>query len=436
MRSMNRRAFVKKTSAALAVAGFPTMVPASVFGADGRPAPSDRIVMGCIGTGGQGTYNMKQFLTFEDVQVVAVCDVDQEHLTQGQTVVNQNYKNQDCKTYGDFRELLARKEIDAVTVCAPDHWHGLISIAAAESGKDIYCEKPLTNTIAEGRALYNTVKKFGRILQTGSHERSRQNARIACELVRNGRIGKLHTMQINLPCVESHHLAIINDQGNHVPKPVPPELDWNMWLGPVPHSPYLEKRCHVLWRFVMDTGGGEMTDRGAHVIDLGQLGNGTDDTTPIEFEATGELPHSNLFNTYFNFKFDCLYANGVRMIGTSQEPRGVKFIGPDGWIFIHVHGGHLEAEPASLLRERIGFNEIHLGRSPGHHRDFLNAVKTRHQPMAPIEVGYHSAVICHLLNIAVQTGKRLKWDPVKETVLNCDEANRRLVRPMRSPWSI
>jgi predicted dehydrogenase len=433
---MDRRAFIKTAALTTASFGFPTIVPASVFGKEGATAPGNQLIMGCIGVGGQGVYNMKNFLGFEEVKVVAVCDVDQKHLEEARDLVNENYRNRDCASYRDFRELLARPDIDMVTVCTPDHWHGSISVAAAKAGKDIYCEKPLTNTIAEGRALLDAVHEYGRILQTGSHERSRQNARIACELVRNGRLGKVQTIQINLPCNESHHLAILNDEGDHPPKPIPPELDWELWLGPVPHTPYIEKRCHFGWRFVMDTGGGEMTDRGAHVIDLGQLGLGTDHATPIEYEATGELPKSNLFNTYFNFKFECRYANGVRMIGTSQEPRGVKFIGPDGWIFIHVHGGHLEAEPASLLREKIGFKEIHLGRSPGHHRDFVNAVKTRTQPMAPVEVGYHTAVICHLLNISVQTGKKLQWDPVKEKVLNCDEANKLLARPMRSPWVV
>jgi predicted dehydrogenase len=379
---------------------------------------------------------MKAFLAEPDVQVTAVCDVDAAHLGQARDLVNAKYGNRDCLAYGDFRELLAQKSIDAVAVGTPDHWHGLISVAAAQAGKDIYCEKPLTNSVAEGKAVREAVNRYGRVLQTGSHERSRPNARYACELVRNGRIGKLHAMRINLPCAEPHHLEILKDLGPHPPGPIPEGFDYNMWLGHTPWVPYTEKRCHFRWRFILDYGGGEMTDRGAHVIDLGQLGNGSDDTVPVELEARGEAPTGDLYNTFFNFKFECLYANGVRMIGGTEQPRGVRFEGTDGWIFIHVHGGNLEAEPASLLKEYVGPNELQLGRSPGHHRDFLNSVKTRRKPMAPVEVGYHSAVICHLLNISMLVGRKLKWDPVRDEVIGDAVANSLLERPMRAPWRL
>ncbi|RPI20691.1 MAG: gfo/Idh/MocA family oxidoreductase [Acidobacteria bacterium] len=436
MKQINRRDFVVKASVGAAAVGFPTIIPASARGADGAVAPSNRIVMGCIGTGGQGTFNLKAFMAEPDVQIVAVCDVDTAHAKSAIGLVNARYENQDCKNHADFRELLANGGIDAVTVCTPDHWHGLIATAAAKAGKDIYCEKPLTNTIAEGRALFDTVKRYGRVLQTGSHERSRPNARYACELVRNGRIGKLQTMRINLPCSEPHHLEVLSDRAPHPPMPVPDALNYDMWLGHTPWFPYTEKRCHFRWRFIIEYGGGEMTDRGAHVIDLAQLGNGTDDTTPIEYEAHGVVPESDLFSTFFNFNFECKYANGVRMIGTGDQPRGVKFEGTDGWVFIHVHGGNLEAEPASLLKEVIGPNEIQLGRSPGHHRDFLNAMKTRQKPMAPVEVGHHSATICHLLNISMQLGRKLRWNPAEEKVIEDVSAQAMLYRPMRSPWHL
>jgi predicted dehydrogenase len=392
--------------------------------------------MGCIGVGGQGTFNMKAFLSEPDTQVVATCDVDKDHLEKSRQTVNERYANEGCKTYADFRELLARDDIDAVTVCTPDHWHGLIAIAAAKAGKDIYCEKPLTNTIAEGRALCDTVQRYGRVLQTGSHERSRPNARYACELVRNGRIGKLHTIWINLPCNDPHHIEIQKDVGPHLPEPVPDVFDYNFWLGHTPWYPYTPKRCHFRWRFILDYGGGEMTDRGAHVIDLAQLGNGTDDTVPIELDARGEAPPGDLYNAFFNYKFECKYANGVRMIGTTATPRGLKFEGTDGWIFIHIHGGNLEAEPNSLLREQVGPDEIQLGRSPGHHRDFLNSVITRRKPMAPVEVGYHTAVICHLLNISMQLGHKIKWDPEKDEVIDDLTAQAKLYRAMRGPWHL
>ncbi|MCK5271137.1 MAG: Gfo/Idh/MocA family oxidoreductase [Sedimentisphaerales bacterium] len=411
----------------------PYIVPASVFGAK---APSNKIVMGCIGMGGRGQSIMKNFMNEPDTQIVAVCDVNTKHYGTARDYANKTYGNKDCATYGDFRKMLADQKLDAVTICTPDHWHGLISIAAAKAGCDIYCEKPLTNTIAEGRAVFDTVRRYGRILQTGSHERSRQKARFACELVRNGRVGKVHTIQVNLPCTEKHHLDIINDKEKHPIVPVPEGFDYDFWLGHTPWEPYTPKRCTFLWRFIMNYGGGEMTDRGAHVIDLAQLGNGTDDTTPIELEAKGERTQSSLFNTFFNFTFKCKYANGVQMIGTSDGPRGVKFIGDKGWIFIHVHGGHLKAEPKSLLKEKIGHEEIQLGRSPGHQRNFLDCVKTRQKPFASVEVGHHTAVICHLLNISMQVERKIKWDPRREQIIGDTEANSMLARPMRSPWRL
>jgi hypothetical protein len=440
MNNIHRREFLKGVSlAAASVAALPTIIPSSALGAAGTPPPSDRIVMGCIGVGGQGTHNMRAFLGRRDVQVISVCDVDANHRQRAMKHVNGRYKNKDCAEFNDFRDLLANDTVDAVTVCTPDHWHGLASIAAAKAGKDIYCEKPLTNTVAEGKAVYDAVSRYGRVLQTGSHERSRPNARLACELVRNGRIGKLHTIEISLPCDQGHHMAVRNDKSVHREMPIPDGFDYNMWLGHCPDAPYTQKRCHFSWRFVLDHGGGEMTDRGAHVIDLGQLGNGTDATTPISYQATGTLPEttSNLWNTYFNYKFECMYANGVRMVGNSNSPRGVKFIGDDGWIFIHVHGGNLRASNTNILREKIGADEIQIGRSPGHHADFINCVKSRGVPMASAQVGYHSAVICHLLNISIQLGgRKLKWDPQNSRILDDDQANRMLARPMRSPWSL
>ena len=253
MKRINRREFLKNSAALTTAAlGFPYIVKSSVFGADGSTAPSNRIVMGCIGMGGQGTYNMKAFLNNPDVQVVAVCDVnrgnasyDMLYQAPGTTagreparaIVNNKYGNRDCAAYNDFRELLCRDDIDAVSVCTPDHWHGLISIAAAKANKDIYCEKPLVNTIAEGRALREAVKRHGRVLQTGSHERSNDSVRFACELVRNGRIGKLHTIRVNMPNSDSHHLEILKSNYPQPTMPVPDGFDYDMWLG---HTPWIE----------------------------------------------------------------------------------------------------------------------------------------------------------------------------------------------------
>ena len=219
-------------------------------------------------------------------------------------------------------------------------------------------------------------------------------------------------------------------------QPVPEGFDYDFWLGPAPYEPYNQMRCHMYWRFILAYGGGEMTDRGAHVIDLAQLGNKTDHTGPVELSATGSAAETGIYDAFMDFSFECKYANGVRMIGSNDSPRGVKFEGTDGWVFIHIHEGNLEAEPASLLKEKLSPDEEHLGRSPGHHQNFIQAVKTRSETMAPVEVGHRTATICHLLNISMLTGEKLIWDPEKEQITNSSEANKMLKRPMRSPWVI
>jgi predicted dehydrogenase len=218
---------------------------------------------------------------------------------------------------------------------------------------------------------------------------------------------------------------------------VPEGLDYDMWLGPTPKAEYTKRRSHFWWRFILDYGGGEMTDRGAHIIDLAQFINNTDNTGPVEISGAGKTaPGGGLFNAFMEYSFECMYANGVRLVGTNKAPRGLKIEGSDGWIFINIHGGRLEARPESVLREQIGPGEIHVGRSRSHHQNFIDAVKMRQQPFASVEVGHRTATICHLINIAMLTGRKLKWDPEKETIVGDEEANRMLSRPMRSPWHL
>jgi predicted dehydrogenase len=437
-RQETRRGFLKQAAvASTGAVGFPSIVPASALGNAGNTAPSNRIVMGCIGMGGQGRGNMGRFMGFKDVQVVAVCDVDTKHRDQGRNAVNEKYGNEDCKAYDDFRELVARKDIDAVSIGTPDHWHALTSIAAANHGKDIYCEKPLANSVGEGRAICEAVKKNGRFLQTGSQERSGGNARRACELVRSGYIGRLHTIRINLPCNDGHHKEVLKRNRQKAPiEPVPDHFDYNFWLGHTPKAPYSPWRTHFWWRFILNYGGGEMTDRGAHVIDIAQLGNGTDYTGPIEFDARGKRSETGLYDAFMDYKFENVFANGVRMIGEQKPPRGLKFEGTDGWIFIHIHGGRLEASSDDLLKMETGKYEVKLGRSPGHHRDFIDAVKERREPVASAEIGHRTASLCHLNNIAMKVGRKLKWDPKREQFVNDAEANALLTPKMRAPWHL
>jgi len=435
-RELTRRRFLKRATAAAGAGVFPAIVPASARGADGHVAPSNRITMASIGTGGQGRHDTRALMSIPEVQYLAVCDVDVNHRAQAEEMIVDYYTNKNdkpysaLKTYNDFRDVLARDDIDAVMIATPDHWHAVISKMAALAGKDIYCEKPLANSIPEGRAVVDTATRYQRVFQTGSHERSRDNARFAAELVRNGRIGKLHTIRVNQP-IDNH-----GPVDNKPEMPVPDGFDYGMWLGPAPAEPYTEMRCHFYFRYILDYSGGEMTDRGAHIIDLAQLGNGTDRTGPTSVEGTGWFPEDGLFNTAMSYSVRFEYANGVTLYVESKGPRGVKFGGDEGWGFVHVHGGQLEAEPASLLSEVIGPEELRLGRSRGHHIDFVNNIKRRGECKAPPEVGHRSASMCHLANIALKRGKKLQWDPDRERFTNDDEANRMLVPHQRAPWTV
>lgn len=456
-KSINRRQFLKKaTVAAAGAAVFPYVVSSSALGKAGSVAASERITLGFIGTGGQGMNNMHGFLRNRQAQVVAVCDVNKESddyflwkgpagLEPARRDAEKHYAEysrggqyKGCAAYHDFRNVLADEKIDAVVICTPDHWHGLIAIEAAKAGKDIYCEKPLANTMTEGRAVCDAVQRYGVILQTGSHERSNESVRFACELVRNGRIGKLQTIRVNMPNSDGHHDVIRKNSGPQPNMPVPEGLDYDFWLGPAKWQPYTAMRLPTWWRFIMDYGGGEMTDRGAHIIDIGQLANGTDDTGPVEIAGRGSMfgGGKGIFDTFIEYDFECRYANGVRLIGGSTGQRGLRLEGTEGWIFIHIHGGRLEAEPKSLLQEVIGPDEIHLGRTGGHHKNFIGAVKTRGEPFAPAEVGHRTGSICHLVNIAMVTGRKIKWDPVREQIIGNADANSMLSGPMRSPWRL
>ena len=442
---ISRRDFLK--SAAATTIGVPFIVPSSALGGAGAVTPSNRITMGCIGVGGQGIWNMKAFLSKSDVQVVAVCDVNEnsdysDYYYGGAAgreparQIVQSYYAADkpagtyrgCAVYNDFRELLAREDIDAVLIATPDHWHVLISIAAAKAGKDIYCEKPLSRTIEQGRVLCETIKRYGRVFQTGSQLRSTRNVRFACELVRNGRIGRLHTIRTFLPA-----------GGAIGPQPVmsvPKGFDYDMWVGPAPWQPYTEERCHVNYRYISDYAGGQLTDFGAHDNDIAQWGNGTELTGPVEIQGRGEFPQDGLWDTATTFKLYYKYANGVRLIcSTEQYPSGtgVRFEADEGWVYVR---GNIDAEPSSILTSKIRPDEVHLYHSDNHHRNFLDCVKSRKETIAPAEVGHRSVTICHLGNIAMKLGRKLQWDPEKERFVNDEEANRMLSCAMRGPWRL
>ncbi|MHC4681206.1 MAG: Gfo/Idh/MocA family protein, partial [Planctomycetota bacterium] len=390
-----------------------------VFGVD---APSSRITVGCIGVGGKGSGNMRNF-NGNPGAVVAVCDVDAGHRERAAKTAGLDAKS--C--YNDFRDLLARSDIDAVSIATPDHWHVPTAVAAVRAGKDVYCEKPLTLTIAEGRTLADEVKRYGRVLQTGSQQRSGAEFRRACELVVNGRIGHLHTMRVG---ISNNNRTC---EPTWAPEPVPEGFDYDLWLGPAPWEPYHTQRCHYQFRFVLEYSGGQMTNWGAHHLDIAQWGNQADNTGPVEIRGEGEFPKTGLFTTAKKADIEYTYANGVKMFLKSGGG-GTRFEGTEGWVY--VNRGKLEAEPKSLLTSVIGPDEKHLYESRSHTQNFLDCIKSRKDPICNAETGHRSSTVCHLGNIAMLLGRRLKWDPQKEQFIDDDEANRMTWRPARAPWRL
>jgi predicted dehydrogenase len=428
---IKRREFLKRTTGVAAGAlAFPYIIPASALGLSGTVAPSNRITVGCIGLGGMGTGNMGGFLEQKDAQVLAVCDVDSKHRRNAALNINNKYGNDDCAEYNDFRELLARGDIDAVSVAVPDHWHALVATRAAQAGKDIYGEKPLAYCIAEGRAIVDAVKRHGRVWQTGSWQRSQEHFRFGCELVRNGRIGKVHTVKVGLPNTNGIH------EGSTATTEPPEGFDYDMWLGPAPYVPYCEARCHWNFRWISDYAGGQLTDWAGHHIDIAHWGMGTELSAPTEIEGSGVWPlaKDGLFDTVENYTFTCSYKEGFNMIVSGLLPGGTRFEGDKGWV--HVNRGMIDAEPKSLLNEVIGPDEIHLYESSNHIGNFLDCVKTRATTITPAEVAHHSVMVAHLGLIAMKLERKVRFNPKLERFINDADADRMLSRPMREPWNL
>jgi len=434
-RQTSRRTVLKGAATVLAV---PYVIPSLVLG---RPAPSERLTMGLIGLGSMGMRHVKGFLQEEDCRIVAVCDVDAARRRAAVQEIGKSYGSRDCTAYNDFRELIGRDDIDVLCIAVPDHWHAVIALAGIRAGKDIYGEKPLALTVAEGRKLVDTVSRYHCVWQTGSWQRSTAHFRFGCELVRNGRIGTLQKVDVGIgggfsPGGGQPTVHKIEPQPV---MPVPEGFDYEMWLGPAPWAPYTEKRCHWNFRWILDTSGGQVTDWGAHHIDIAHWGMGCDDTGPEEVAGAGVFPADGLWNAAVDYDFSCTYADGVTMRVASNNHcrQGVRFAGDRGWV--HITRGGLDASPKSLLKEKIGPEEIHLARPAGdhrqgHRRDFLDCVKSRAKTIVPVEVGHRSAIPAHLGNIAMKLGRKIRWDAEREVIVNDPTASRMLGRPMRSPW--
>jgi predicted dehydrogenase len=454
---LSRRKFLaaagKGVVASSVVAGFPAIVPASVFG---NTSPGNRINVGAIGTGriSRG-HDLPGIWKHDQARIIAVCDLDSRRMADAQTLVNGYYATKTGKPYDgvtgytDYRELLANKDVDAVVISTPDHWHCLNTIHAVEAGKDVYLQKPASLTIAEGRALSNAVHRTGRVFQIGSQQRSSPQFRYAAELVRNGRIGQLKTVLVGLPG---------DPAGDEEPEmPVPKNLNYDMWLGSTPWVYYTEKRVHPQtgydrpgWLRCEQFGAGMITGWGAHHIDSAHWAMGAEHTGPVEVWGTAEFPARGLWNVHGPFKTEALYADGVRMVVSGDFPNGIRFEGTEGWIFVSRGNEKVTAsDPVAKLKDDqalaasdpriitsvIGPNEVHLHKSTDHHGNWLECVRSRQQPIAPVEVAHRSCSACLLHHAAMKLKRKLFWDPAKERFRNDDEANAMLSRPQRWPYA-
>jgi predicted dehydrogenase len=429
-RTTSRRDFLKTVGigAAAAALAAPTIIPASALGAEGTTPPSDRITLGFIGIGKQGEGHMRGLVRHKDIQVLAICEVYKmfrdmavEHVEKTYADAKGKGQYKGCKGYVDYYEMIARPDIDAVLIATPDHQHAIPAVAAARAGKDIYCEKPMTLTIREARAMVQAVRRYGRVFQTGSQQRSDREFLRACELVRNGFVGKVKEVYVGVggpssPCVLPA-------------QPTPEGLDWDRWLGPAPYRPFHEilrppnNDNFPNWRAYRDYSGGGMTDWGAHHFDIAQWGLGMDESGPVEI-----TPPDGKDVKYLTYR----YASGIPMY--HGGPGGITFIGTEGEVF--VTRGQITAKPASILAAQIKPDGVQLYRSPGHHQDWINCMRSRRRPICDVEVGCRSVSVCHLGNIAYWLKRPLKWDPAKETFVGDEEANRWLSRAYREPWTL
>lgn len=455
---VSRRKFIttaiKSVGASTLAAGFPGIVPASVFG---RASPSNRINIGAIGTGRiSRVHDLPGLLKYDNARVMAVCDLDRKRVEDAKILVNGYYSRKTGGAYDgvtgytDYRELLNNSDVDAVVISTPDHWHALIAIHAVEAGKDVYLQKPASLTIAEGRALSDTVHRSGRIFQIGSQQRSTPQFRYAAELVRNGRIGQLKTVYVGLPGDPSG--------SDEAEMPIPKNLNYEMWLGSTPYVYYTEKRVHPQkdygrpgWLRCEQFGAGMITGWGSHHIDCAHWAMDTEYTGPIAVSGTAEFPTHGLWDVHGDFKTEALYANGVRMLVSGEFSNGIKFEGTEGWVFVSRGNESVTAtDPVAKLRDSqalaasdpriitsvIGRDEVHLYESKDHHGNWLDCIKSRQQPIAPVEVAHRSCSACLIHHMAMTSKRKLYWDPIRERFKNDDAANALLSRPQRWPYTI
>ena len=426
-KKLSRSGLSRRTMLKSAVAGaVPLVMSSRVLGLNNAASPSSRITLGFIGVGSHGRdYNLRSHLELDDTQVVAVCDVFKSRCQQAKAVVDQKYGNTDCRTYGDFRELLASKDIDAVVICTPDHWHVPISMMAVEAGKDVQCEKP-TLTIAEGRALVDAVARHKRVYRVGLEDRSILYYHKMCEIVRNGGIGRLERMFVKLPAGEIFP--------KEDPAPVPADLDWEMWLGPAPFHPFTPNRTGIQhWRNIRDYSGGKFSDWGAHLLDTAQIANFAERSGPVEVEGEGKVPEDSMTTMPIEYKVKYRYANGIEMLVESGGV-GMRFEGTEGWVGNDGWRGALKASSEEILRRKYPTETNKMWPLPApEHRNFIDCVKSRKDPTYTAEDGQRLSTVMHIGNIAIELGRKLRWDPQTESFVD-DEAANRLRRRESRDW--
>ena len=451
---MKRRIFLKQAVAtAVGTMVFPTVVPSTVFG---KNAPSNRINIGQIGFGRIARdHDMAETIKYDQAQFIAVCDVDKKRLYDGKNYIDNYYaektgnsKYSDAIMYDDYREMLLNKDIDAVIISTPDHWHAEPAARAALAKKDIYLQKPTSLTVAEGRFLSDLVRKQGVILQVGTQQRSSPQFRIAAELVRNGRIGKLHTVKIGLPGDPPGLEA--------AEMPVPKNLNYDMWLGSTPEVSYTELRVHPQdgysrpgWLRCEQFGSGMITGWGQHHFESAAWGMDTEYTGPVSVEAVAQFPKSGLWDVHGDFMVKAEYENGITMYTSGGYPNGIRYEGTEGWIFVsrgdYVASSSdpveqensakaLDASDPGILVSEIKENEIHLYKSDNQHGNWLDCIKSRKEPVSPIEIGHRACTICLISHISMKLPGKLEWDPKTERFKNNEVANSMLSRPQRFPY--
>ena len=444
MKSIYHRSATRRDVLKIAAAvSLPIFLPSRVFGED---APSKKINVASIGVGWQGGYNLDRFLEIGDCRVVAIADLDEGHRQGAVNKVNGHYKDENCKGYKDFREVIARADIDLVAISTPDHWHSIPAIMAAQAGKDIFCEKPLSHTLAEGIAMVDAVTKAKRIWQTGSWQRSNEEFRWAVELVLSGFIGKVSRVEVGLP---GGHTDFGGSGANAPDSEAPAHVDYDFWLGPAAKMPFNRSRFHKNWRWNYNTGGGQLMDWIGHHCDIAHWGLSnkhgcgiTDDQLgPMEIKATAEFPNkTDIWNTATKYRIDCKYPNNVEVIiaaGEKEIRDGTRWIGANGWV--QVSRGRIETsnrEWMKELKEREDKLPVVIPKSPGHWRELIDCVKSRKRTLTPVEVAHRSQTPGHLGLIAARTGRTLKWDAKKQVILGDAEASKMIGKDFRAPWKL